>query len=75
MKRALHTRRMKLGEQNECVADCQYNMGVIFKQIGQKVKAMEYLNAALDARRELIGDVSLPVAQALEAIGKVCLED
>jgi hypothetical protein len=42
--------------------------------MGKANKAIEFLEQTLQLRRELIGDVSLPVAQALEALGKIFME-
>lgn len=65
----------KLGERHESVTDCWYNIGVIHKQTGNKVTAVEFFEKALSLRRDLIGSVSLPVAQSLETLGKVYMED
>ncbi len=75
MKRSLQIRLNKLGEKHESVTDCWYNIGVIYKQMNKKLKAIEFIEQALKLRRDLIGDISLPVAQALETLGKVFMED
>ena len=58
-KRSLAIRITKLGERHESVTDCWYNIGVIYKQTGKKIKAQEMLEQTLTLRRDLIGDVSL----------------
>lgn len=57
------------------MTDCDYNIAVIYKQLGKTMKAVQFLEKALMFRRELIGSVSLPVAQVLETLGKVYLMD
>jgi Tfp pilus assembly protein PilF len=51
----------------EGIADCWYNLGIIFKQTGKKMKAIEMLEKALEIRREMIGDVSLQVPLKLNS--------
>lgn len=43
--------------------------------MGKNMKAIEFLDKALIYRRELIGEMSLPVAQCLETLGKIYLEE
>jgi tetratricopeptide (TPR) repeat protein len=50
-KRSLSIRTSVLGERDESVADCWYNMAVVYKQIGKKLKAIEYLERTLTLRR------------------------
>lgn len=62
-KKAASIRKNHFGtEQHESIADCYYNMGLIFKQNEEFRKALDELNKAVQIRANLIGEVSLPVA-------------
>jgi len=74
-RKALSIRQSYFGtEQHESVADCYYNMGLIYKQNQEYRKSLDHLNKAINIRINLIGEVSLPVANVLELEGKICLE-
>jgi len=63
-KKSLKTRLKKFEEKpHETIADCYYNMAVIYKQTGRDLKAINALNTALKMRISLVGEFSLPVAQ------------
>ncbi len=63
-KKALNIRLKKLGDENhESVADCYYNMALIYRHSDKRNKAMSALQTALKIRSSLIGEISLPVAQ------------
>lgn len=75
-KRALNVRIQKQPDhKSEGIADCWYNIGLIYKQNGKKLKAIEFLEKALELRREIIGDLSLQVAMCLEILGKIFFQE
>ena len=77
MKYALNIRVMKYGEKHESVADCWFNMAIIYKIIKKNFKvstifvyhiylfnqAIKMLEKALHLRKQLIGEASLAYAQ------------
>ena len=72
-KKALKIREMcyKDPEGHETIADCHYNIALIYKQTNKLAKALESLEKALRIRIKRIGENSLPVAQVLK---KICEE-
>ena len=48
------------------VADCHYNMAVLYKILGRLDRTLEHFTAALKIRRQLIGPLSVPVVNTLE---------
>ncbi|KAL4488633.1 hypothetical protein ABPG73_020332 [Tetrahymena malaccensis] len=73
-KRSMSIRSQRLTERHESVTDCQYNIGIAYKQLGRKQKALDQLEKTLFIRRQIIGQSSLPVAQTLEILGKIYME-
>jgi tetratricopeptide (TPR) repeat protein len=70
-RRAMEIRIEGLGSEHETVADCLYNIGLVYKQIGSWNKSAEQLLKSLKIREKNTSPHSLPVAQVLEALGKV----
>jgi CHAT domain-containing protein/tetratricopeptide (TPR) repeat protein len=54
LNRSADLRKKKLGVHG-LVSDCYNNMGLIYREMGQYHKAIEYLKAALDIRLEFYG--------------------
>ena len=64
LKTALKIRQLKFQtDHHESIADCCYNIAIVYKQTQKTLKAVKYLNNALKIRSNLIGEVSLPVSQ------------
>lgn len=53
------------------MADCRYNIAIVFKKRGLLDKGIEEMTRALEARR---GKNALSAAKALEELGKMYLE-
>ena len=51
-----------LGPNHEAIADCWYNIGILYKSLQRYFKAIQYLNKALTIRQKCIGEISLPSA-------------
>ena len=68
-------RKRLLGQTHIGCSDCLVNLGIIYKLEGLAVKARACLIEALAIRKEGIGSVSLSVAQVLEELGKLELEE
>ena len=65
-KKALSVRVAKFGDENhDSIADCYYNMAIVYKQSDESYKAVSSVSKALKIRALLIGEISLPVAQVL----------
>jgi tetratricopeptide (TPR) repeat protein len=62
-------------DRDEVIANCWYNIGVVYKQLGKRLKAREMIQKALDLRIMLIGEQSLQVAMCQETLGRVLMED
>lgn len=56
------------------MADCEINIAIIYKKLGFWNKALDMFNSALSIRKDLIGPLSLPVADIQEHIGKLLME-
>ena len=56
------------------MADCHFNLGMVFKKLGMSVRSLEHWKAAFEIRRKIIGPMSMPVSDLLEHIGKYELE-
>jgi len=69
-KKALRIReaRFKDPEGHETIADCHYNIALIYKQTHKTTKALESLGSALRIRQKQVGENSLPVAQVLRIL-------
>ena len=56
------------------VADCHFNIGIIYKKLDIGPRAILHFNQTLEIRRTQIGSMSLPVSDILEQMGKYYLE-
>lgn len=62
-------RKEILGEFDESVADCYYNIGVIALRVSLLSKALKNLEVAAQIRGEIFGEESLEAAEVFEAQG------
>ena len=75
-KKALRIReaRYKDPEGHETIADCHYNIALIYKQTHKSAKAHESLGNALRIRGKQLGGNSLPVAQVSKKFFEFCFD-
>ncbi len=62
------------GEEHTDVADCLNNIGVIYKQIANFDKALNYVQKSLDIRRKMFGPNHRVVNESLRNLGLIYRE-
>ena len=53
----------------------RYNIGIIYKCVGERRKSKEYLEKCLNVRAKQVGLNPFLIAQVQEALGKMYMED
>jgi tetratricopeptide (TPR) repeat protein len=74
-KRARAIRLEHFGETHEVVGDCEYNLGLLYRRLGNRFKAHRSLSRALEIRTANSSESSLQTAQVLEALGVFEMEN
>ena len=61
-----------LKDQNDpSIADCHYNMGIVFKNLKKIDEAFEHLDSSMRLRSAHFGEKSVQCAQVQEVLGKI----
>jgi hypothetical protein len=69
--KTLYIRTNFLGVKSLGVADCHYNIAVLYQQLNIIDRTLKHYTIALNIRKVEIGKISLPVSNILEKLGVV----
>jgi tetratricopeptide (TPR) repeat protein len=73
--KCLEIRKLKLGENHPGCSDCLLNLGIVYKRSGYPLRALQAFKDCINIRKLSIGNVSKEVANALEELCKLYIEE